>query len=40
MKYIDIQTISPNTYLVWVCHDGAKTAVMQYLTEKKIIKNP
>jgi hypothetical protein len=28
MKYIDIQTVSPDTYLVWACHDGMKTAVM------------
>ena len=28
MKYIDIQTVEPNAYLVWACHDGTKTAVM------------
>ena len=28
MKYIDIQTIGPDTYHVWACHDGTKTAVL------------
>ena len=28
MKYIDIQTVSPDKYVVWACHDGTKTAVL------------
>lgn len=28
MKYIDIQTVGPDSFIVWACRDGTKTAVV------------
>ena len=28
MKYIDIETVGPDAYIVWACRDGTKTAVV------------
>ncbi len=36
MKYLDITTIGPNSFQLWVCRDGTKTVVMRHRDTGKI----